>query len=66
MNYKRIYESIIEKRKIDIPTGYVEEHHCYIPSCLGGTDDKSNLVKLTAKEHFICHLLLTKMYPKKV
>ena len=64
MNYKRIYESIIEKRKIDIPTGYVEEHHI-IPRSLGGTDDKSNLVKLTAKEHFICHLLLTKMYPKE-
>lgn len=63
MNYVKIYYSIIEKRKIDIPTGYVEEHHI-IPRSLGGSDDKSNLVKLTAKEHFICHLLLTKMYKK--
>lgn len=61
MNYIKLYESIIEKRKLHIPTGYVEEHHI-IPRCLGGADDKDNLVKLTAKEHFICHLLLTKMY----
>ena len=63
MNYQKIYNNIIEKRKVVIPSGYVEEHHI-IPRSLGGTDDKSNLVKLTAKEHFICHLLLTKMYPK--
>ena len=63
MNYRKLYESIIEKRKFDIPSGYVEEHHI-IPRSLGGTDDKSNLVKLTAKEHFICHLLLTKIYEK--
>ena len=62
MNYTKIYNLIIEKRKVVIPTGYVEEHHI-IPRSLGGSDDKSNLVKLTAKEHFICHLLLTKMYP---
>lgn len=63
MNYKKIYNGIIEKRRLCLPTGYVEVHHI-LPRCLGGADDKSNLVKLTAKEHFICHLLLTKMYPK--
>lgn len=52
MNYTKIYNLIIEKRKVVIPTGYVEEHHI-IPRSLGGSDDKSNLVKLTAKEHFI-------------
>jgi hypothetical protein len=30
---------------------YVEKHHI-IPKSLGGSNDKSNLVKLTAKEHF--------------
>lgn len=63
MNYNKLYNKIIEKRKIETPTGYTEEHHI-IPRSLGGTDDTSNLVKLTAKEHFICHLLLTKMYVK--
>lgn len=61
MNYNKLYNDIIENRKENIPTGYTEEHHI-TPRCLGGTDDKDNLVKLTAKEHFICHLLLTKMY----
>ena len=28
---------------------------------MGGLNSKINIVKLTAREHFICHLLLTKM-----
>lgn len=63
MDYKKIYNEIIKNRRLHIPSGYVEEHHI-LPRCLGGSDDKSNLVKLTAKEHFICHLLLTKIYKK--
>ncbi len=63
MNYLNIYTRIIENRRNNVPTGYYETHHI-LPRCLGGTDSKDNLVKLTAKEHFICHLLLTKMYPK--
>ena len=35
---------------------YYESHHI-IPRSFGGTEE----VLLTAKEHFICHLLLTKM-----
>src|SRR5690606_29309880 len=31
--------------------------------CLGGGDEESNLAVLTLKEHFICHYLLTRMYP---
>ena len=63
MNYYKIYYSIIESRKHNKYDGYTECHHI-LPRCLGGTNDKSNLVRLTAKEHFICHLLLTKMYAK--
>ena len=43
---------------------YTERHHI-IPKCLGGTDDESNLVNLSAKQHFIAHLLLPKMVPGK-
>lgn len=46
-----------KNRKID---GYTEKHHI-IPSSLGGTNDADNLVTLTPREHFVCHLLLTKM-----
>jgi hypothetical protein len=39
---------------------YIEKHHI-IPKSLGGINRKDNLVILTAKEHFICHLLLVRM-----
>ena len=39
---------------------YFEAHHI-IPHSLGGTKAKENIVLLTAREHFICHILLTKM-----
>ena len=61
MNYLKIYNNIIEKRKYEIPQGYSEKHHI-IPRSLGGSGKKSNLIKLTAREHFICHLLLTRIY----
>jgi hypothetical protein len=32
---------------------------------MGGTNHNSNLVKLTAREHFICHMLLVKMVEDK-
>jgi len=37
------------------------ERHHIIPKSIGGTDEKSNLVYITAREHFICHWLLIKM-----
>ena len=61
MNYQKIYNSIIENRKQNDFNGYTETHHI-IPKSLGGSADASNLIKLSAKEHFICHLLLTKIY----
>lgn len=62
MNYQKIYNQIINKRKSNIITyGYYETHHI-LPKALGGTNKKDNLVRLTAREHFICHLLLAKIY----
>ena len=58
--YTTWYNSLINTAKDRIIFGYTEKHHI-IPSSLGGTNDNNNLVKLTAREHFICHLLLTKM-----
>ena len=59
--YTRWYNNIIN-RGLDreLPTVYTEKHHI-VPKCLGGSNFSINLVILTAKEHFICHLLLTKM-----
>lgn len=58
--YTTWYFNIINKSKTRILDGYFEIHHI-LPKCLGGKNNSENLVKLTAREHFICHLLLTKM-----
>ncbi len=58
--YFKWYYEIVTKAKTRDIEGYVEHHHI-IPKSLGGTNNKDNLVKLSAKEHFVAHLLLTKM-----
>lgn len=60
--YTKWYNNIISNAmsRISIDTTYHEIHHI-IPKSCGGTNSNANLVKLTAREHFICHLLLTRM-----
>ena len=55
--YKKWHDSIIAKAKHRILEGYKEVHHI-IPKSCGGTNDKDNLVPLTAREHYIVHMLL--------
>ena len=59
--YNFWYTSITENARTRVLTGYVERHHI-IPVSLGGSNNKENLVDLTAREHFICHWLLTKLH----
>jgi len=65
MNYEKIYNQIIEKarteNRIKGTSVYYEKHHI-VPKCLGGSNKKENLVLLTAREHFICHWLLIRVY----
>ena len=64
MNYQKLYNSIIAHAKNEIRSkddNYYERHHI-IPKSLGGSNKKENLVHLTAREHFICHLLLVKIH----
>jgi hypothetical protein len=63
MDYQKIYNQIVERAKDRDLIGYSERHHI-IPKCMGGLDSLSNLVKLTAREHIICHRLLTLIYPE--
>lgn len=64
MDYKFVYNCIISKAKNRTELSeYYEKHHI-LPKSLGGNNDETNLVKLTAREHFICHWLLVKMYEK--
>jgi len=62
MNYQRIYDQIIDRAKNRYLNGYYEKHHI-LPKCLGGSNEKENLVNLTAREHFLCHMLLCRIYP---
>jgi hypothetical protein len=58
--YTKIYFLIIANSKIRVADGYTEKHHI-VPKAMGGSNSKDNIVTLTAREHFICHWLLTKM-----
>lgn len=62
MDYYKHYDLLISRakdRKLDC---YTEQHHI-IPRCIGGSDEKDNLVRLTPEEHYVAHQLLVKMYP---
>ena len=61
MNYEKIYYAIINNARSRKKVSTFEKHHI-IPSSCGGTNDQSNLVYLTTREHLLCHLLLVKMY----
>jgi hypothetical protein len=73
VNYKRIYNEIVTRAqkenrkkllKEDKNYVYYEKHHI-IPRCMKGTNNKDNLVLLTAREHFLCHWSLIEMYPEE-
>jgi len=70
--YTKYYYDIINRAKTRTLKNYKENHHV-IPKCffveqsatgwLNGDPDDNNTVNVTAREHFICHWLLTKMQP---
>jgi hypothetical protein len=55
------YSIITTAQQRNLPTNIYSEIHHIIPKSLGGSNSKDNLVRLTAREHYICHLLLVKM-----
>lgn len=54
------YMAIIMHRQQVPMAGYVEKHHI-VPRSMGGNNDSTNIVKLTPREHFVCHRLLVRM-----
>lgn len=59
MDWKLCYYRLIESRKnrvLDVNENY--ENHHIIPLSLGGSDDPTNIIKLTYREHFLSHKLL--------
>lgn len=69
MNYRIIYQSIVDiaksenrkKLKLEDPAYIYYERHHIVPRCLGGNNEPENLVLLTAKEHYVCHRILSKL-----
>lgn len=55
--YFKFINSIPRNRNIK----YTEKHHI-IPKCLGGDNEEKNIIRLTYREHFIAHLILTKCF----
>ena len=62
MDHQRVYNQIINKALSRCVEGYTEKHHI-IPKSLGGSNHRDNIVRLTAREHFLCHWLLHRAYP---
>ena len=58
--YKKWYDAIIKKAQSRSSTSTYSENHHILPRSLSGSDLIENIVTLTAREHFICHVLLTK------
>ncbi|MDR0676487.1 MAG: hypothetical protein LBF97_05560, partial [Elusimicrobiota bacterium] len=61
--YKRSL-NLFNKNKSSFILGYYYENHHILPKSLFPLWEKrkSNLVLLTAREHFFCHQLLNKIY----
>ena len=65
MDYKKHHDNLINKALKRIkPEVYYESHHIVLKK-LGGDDSKSNLVNLTAREHYVIHRLIYLINPCK-
>src|SRR5258708_2720117 len=60
MHYERIYQQLVGRAQERTITEYTEKHHI-VPRSLGGSNCRVNIVKLTAREHYVAHLCLWKM-----
>lgn len=58
-----IYDIIIDRGRFGIPDGEYKEEHHIVPKCVGGSNDKGNLVHLYAREHIVAHKILTETFP---
>lgn len=58
MNYEEYINNILTNRGRKIKEECYYETHHIVPKCLGGTNDKNNLIDLYPREHFEAHRLL--------
>jgi hypothetical protein len=62
VDYAWHYGRLIERARGRVLDDYVERHHV-LPRCMGGGNERENLVQLTPEEHYVAHQLLVKMHP---
>ena len=61
MNYATHYDHLISRARGRILEGYRECHHV-LPKCMGGGNERGNIVELTAEEHYLAHQLLVRIH----
>jgi hypothetical protein len=62
MDYRKVYIRLIRKAQDRKLNCYSEKHHVFPRSIYG---NNKTIVSLTAREHYVAHLLLWKYYKKK-
>lgn len=63
MNYLKIYCNLIRKAENRTPPeGYTEKHHIFPVSIFG---KNNRIVVLTAREHYVAHFLLYRLFAKR-
>lgn len=69
MNYKKVYDDFIKDRLSGFSSKAKHigrERHHIIPKCMNGTNDDANIISLTYSDHIFAHLLLAKIYGRKL
>jgi len=67
MDYQRHYDLLIEKYGTwKKPKGVYTERHRKLPGCMGGKYVEGNTFYMSAKAHFVAHVLLMKLSPGKI
>lgn len=64
--YKRIYDQFIADRQLKVKAllasgAFVHRHHI-VPSCMGGGDEKENMIPLTVRDHNWAHIFLARAH----
>jgi hypothetical protein len=62
MNYLKHYIKLIRTAQKNPPEGYFERHHVFPKSIFG---DNSIIVRLSARQHYVAHALLEKIYIRR-
>ena len=61
--YNQLIDKCIQMESEGYPDNMYTEVHHILPKCMGGTNDKFNLVRMPVRYHIMAHILLMKVYP---